>query len=220
MISKFEELKNLFEEIDKSLAEKVNFHIIGGAVMLYHGLKTGTKDIDIVVDSPKEFSAAEKAFKKVGFSTRTPAFEYSRVELNKIFTRGEFRIDLFQRTVCKGFQLSDSMKKRALEITGLKHLTISLCSNEDVFLFKTFTEREGDIDDCIALARRGIDWNAVLEELERQIKLSGNKIWITWVGERLDILEERGLAIPIMQEVNKLRKDYFNKYGKRTSSWK
>ena len=35
----------LFEELDKALTDRVHFYIIGGAVMLYHGLKTGTKDI-------------------------------------------------------------------------------------------------------------------------------------------------------------------------------
>jgi len=93
-----------------------------------------------------------------------------------------------------------------------------LCSSEDVFLLKTFTDREGDIDDCIALAKMGMDWEAILDEIKRQIKISGKEIWITWIGERLDILEERGLPIPIMADVNNLREEYFDEAEKRTTT--
>ena len=64
MISKFEEFNKLFEELEKALTEKVHLYVIGGAVMLYYGLKIGTKDIDIVVDSIKEFTNVKKALKK------------------------------------------------------------------------------------------------------------------------------------------------------------
>lgn len=103
MILKFEQLNILFEEIDKTLNSPVNFYIIGGAVMLYHGLKTGTKDIDIVVDTPKEFVETEKVLKMLKFASKIPTLEYKKFDLNQIFIREDFRIDLFQRTVCKGF---------------------------------------------------------------------------------------------------------------------
>ena len=89
------------------------------------------------------------------------------------------------------------------------HLEILVCSKEDVFLFKTLTEREGDIQDCIALAQHGLNWDAILEEILAQIKTTGKNIWITYVGERFDILEERGVVIPIMKKVNALRDTYF-----------
>ena len=83
---------------------------------------------------------------------------------------------------------------------------------EDIFLFKTMTEREGDLSDCIALARMGLDWNAMIAELKHQV--SGNDIWITWVAERLEILQERGLIIPIMAEVAEMVEGYYNKLEK------
>ena len=218
MISDFKELERLFEEIDSVLQNRVHIFIIGGAVLLYHGMKRATKDIDLVVGTLKEFNALERAFQKLIFTIKIPTFEYRRMELNQIFVREDLRIDLFQRTVCEGFALSDAMKKRAKKLKELKHLAVSLCSNEDIFLLKTFTEREGDIDDCIALAQAGIEWSAVLKELKSQIRNSRRKVWVTWVGERLDILQERGLAIPIMNEVDKLREKYFDEREKRQSS--
>jgi len=218
MISKFEKLDDLFSELDKILNDKIKFYIIGGAVMLYHTLKTATKDMDIIVDSPKEFIATEKALRKINFTTKLPTAEYKKFDLNQIFIRGDFRIDLFQRTVCKGFILSDGMRKRAQKVRELNHLTIYLCSTTDIFMFKTFTEREGDIADCISLTQSDIDWDAMLDEINKQIGTSGNKVWITWIGERLDILEENGLEIPIMKDIDKLREEYYEDYEKRRSS--
>jgi hypothetical protein len=37
------------------------------------------------------------------------------------------------------------------------------------------------------------------------------------VGERLDILEDRGMVIPIMDELNKLRNKFFDDFEKKTS---
>ena len=218
MISEFKELTKLFEEIDRILPARAHFFIIGGAMLLYHGLKRATKDIDVIVDTPTEFRIVETALKKTGFSTKIPTGEYQKMDISQIFMREDFRIDLFQRTVCKGLAFSDAMRDRALKIIELNALIISLCSNEDVFLFKTLTEREGDIEDCIALAQRGIDWNAILDELKNQIKMSGNQVWVTWVGERLDLLQERGLNIPIMPEIDALRFEYYEELERRLST--
>lgn len=212
MISQFNELHKLFEEIDKALEGKACFFVIGGAMMLYHGMKSATKDIDIIVETVKEFRDVEIALRKLNFTAKIPPVQFRNLDLSQMFIREDFRIDLFQRTVCKGFVLSDAMMKRAKKIIDFNNLTILLCSMEDVFVLKTFTEREGDIEDCISLAQRGLDWDAILGEIKRQIKISGKNVWITWIGERLDVLEERGLQMPIMAEVNRLRKEYFAQY--------
>lgn len=216
MISNFKELNELFKEIDESINEKIHFYIIGGAVMLYHGLKNATKDIDIIVDSPKEFEEIEKTLKKLNFKAQILTTEYQKFDLNQIYNKEDYRIDLFQRSVCKGFILSKNMKKRAETIIKLNNLTISLCSTTDIFMFKTFTERSGDIEDCINLAQKDIDWTAMLQEIKEQINTSGKSIWITYIGERFDLLEEKNLTIPIMKEINKLREKYFKELKKQS----
>jgi hypothetical protein len=106
------------------------------------------------------------------------------------------------------------MERRAKRVQKLDHIEVYLCSNEDIFVFKTFTERKGDLDDCISLAKRGLRWNIILAELKHQIQTSGESVWITWIGERLDVLEERGINIPIMKEINRLRDAYFDNLEK------
>ena len=208
MISRFEEIKRLFEEFDSAVEGEINLFMIGGGVLLFHGLKPATKDIDLVVETGAEFFECERALKNIGFETKLPSPHYKHFNLSQIFTRGDFRIDLFNKRVCKGFSLSSSMANRALKEVSMANIALFLCSLEDIFLFKTMTEREGDLSDCIALAKMGLDWNAMIAELKLQV--SGNDIWITWVAERLELLQERGLIIPIMAEVAEMVEKYYS----------
>lgn len=214
MISEFNQIEELFNEINKVMNRKVTAFIIGGAVMLYQGLKPATKDIDIVVKTKEEFTELQKALIKLQFTSKIPGAEYKHMNLNQVFQREDFRIDIFQKEVCGKFFLSLEMMQRAKTVIDLNHIKVVLSSNEDVFLFKTMTEREGDLEDCVSLAQTGIEWDIIFSELKSQIKESKQNIWITWVGERLDLLEERGLTIPIMTEINKLRDPFFGEWEK------
>lgn len=212
MINEFKQIEKLFEELDKNMTEEITIFVIGGAVLLRQGLKPATKDIDLVVQTKKEFTNFQKILLNNNFKTTIPGKEYSNMNLSQIFVREDFRIDLFEKKVCKGFSLTNEMLNRAERIMNLKNLKIAICSNEDILLFKTMTEREGDLTDCIAIAmQKNPDWKIMLEELKNQINNTDQDVWITWVGERLDILEEKGLDIPIMKEINKLRDEYFDK---------
>jgi hypothetical protein len=137
------------------------------------------------------------------------------MDISQILIREDFRIDLFCKKVCRGFSLSKEMKQRAIKIFTLNKMSVFLCSNEDLFLFKTLTEREGDLEDCISLAKKGLQWENILNELKVQINESKRPVWLTLVGERLDILEERGLVIPFMNELNEMREKYFEDFEKR-----
>src|SRR3989338_11329072 len=215
MITTFKEIEELFREINNSMYKKTRVYIIGGAALLKRGMKVATKDIDLIVDTKNEFFQIQNCLNKIRFTAQTPEKEYTHMNLSQIFQRKDFRIDVFEKEVCGRFSLSEDMMKRAEKIIELSRLTVFLCSSEDIFLFKTMTEREGDITDCMSIAAtQNPDWNVILKELQSQIKQSKQDVWITWVGERLDILSERGVDLPIMNEVDKLREEYFERYDK------
>jgi hypothetical protein len=199
---------------------KFTVYLIGGAALLLEKLKPSTKDIDLIINTQKEFECFKKSLISIHFKPSLPTMEYKHMELNSILVRNDYRIDVFLKKVCNKFILSQSMIKRSHTILNLEYIHVKTCSYEDIFLFKCMTERDGDLDDCITLAKRAIRWNDVKEELTNQITINGQHVWITWVGERLDILEKRGLIIPIMKEVNTLRNEYFSnlekKYEKNT----
>lgn len=212
MITKFIEIEKLFEEIAEDMNEVLNLYIIGGVVLLEQGLKDATKDIDLVVANKNDFIYLQKALERSGFKARIPDVEYKHMNLSQILERREFRIDLFEREVCGKFVLSEKMMKRARKVRDMKYLKVFLCANEDIFLFKCMTEREGDLNDCLSLAQRNLNWEEILKELKDQVEKSGEDVWITWVGERFDMLEEKALRIPIMKDINKLRERFFEKY--------
>jgi len=215
MITTFKEIEELLREIDNSISKKTRAYIIGGAALLKKGMKAATKDIDLVVTTKNEFFEIQNGLNKIRFLAQIPGTEYSNMNLSQIFQRKDFRIDLFEKEVCGRFSLSDKMMKRAELVIELSNLTVFLCSSEDIFLFKTMTEREGDITDCISIAAtQNPNWDIILEELQSQIKQSKQDVWITWIGERLDLLAERGVDIPIMKQVDKLREKYFKRYEK------
>jgi hypothetical protein len=223
MIESVKEIQNLFKEIDDFLSktpetEKLELFVIGGTVLLEQGLKPATKDIDLVVRNGHEFKLFENTLNTLGFKSTKPTPEYVHLNISQVLEREDFRIDLFQTSVCGKFSVTDSMVERGREYLILDRLAVYLCSNEDVFLFKTMTERSGDIEDCISLAKRGVEWEIILDELKNQIKLSGKNVWITWVGERLDILADEGLHIPILGEVERLSEEYYENELKKYKS--
>lgn len=209
MISEFKQLEKLFIEIDKQIKSETYIYIIGGAVLLYHGLKPSTKDIDVITANEYDYKSFENALISINFKPKNPTGIYKKLNLGAILERDVYRIDIFNKTVCKMFSLSEGMKKRANKIIDHCHLKVNLCSNEDIFIFKSLTEREGDLEDNISLVQYGINWDIIPGELISQIEKSGQDVWITWVGERLDLLEEKGINIPIMKDINKLRDEYF-----------
>lgn len=139
MITEFRQIEGLFVEISKELQTKVHCFVLGGAMLLYHGMKSVTKDIDLVVEKRPEFCAMEIILKEIEFKTRIPDLQYKNLNLSQIFIRDDFRIDLFHRTICKGFSLSPGMIERSTMVLSFNNLTVSLCSKEDVFLLKTLT---------------------------------------------------------------------------------
>jgi len=221
MIKDFKGIKGLFKDINKVIPKKVNFYIIGGTALLYQGMKPATKDIDIVVETKKEFIEIEKALKKLDFKLQTQGKEYTHMNLSQIFQKKDFRLDIFEKKVCGKFSLSKTMMKRAEKIINFNNIKVYICSNEDIFLFKTMTEREGDLAYCISIATTtDPDWSIMLEELKYQINHNKKDVWITWIGERLDILEEKGLIIPITKEINKLREKYYHELEKKQNKHK
>lgn len=220
MISEFKHIEAMFKEIDKELRDKIKVYTIGGAVLMHEGIKPATKDIDMIVETEKDFIALQRCLERLDFKLKVSGKPYSHMNISQIFQKGDFRIDLFHKKVCGKFSLSKRMIKRAKEVLGLSNIKIFFCANEDIFVFKTMTEREGDIEDCISLSKKGIDWGIIIDELKGQLQESKNDLWITWIGERLDILEKKGLVIPIKKDIDRMVVEYYNWLDKKSKSKK
>jgi hypothetical protein len=220
MISNYEHFIKLYKEIDIKLKRKLHVYLIGGAVLLYSNLKSATKDIDIILKNKIDYDLFKNILINLKFKEKEISLGYKRFNLSNILVRNDFNVDIFNRKVCSKFILSDEMIKRSLLIFEGKFLKVYHTLNEDIILFKSMTEREGDLEDCERLIKLGVDWKKVLEELLNQIKISGEDIWVTWINERFLLLEERGLEIPIINKVNNLSENYYLKLEKDLKSKK
>ena len=214
MISEFKIYQKMFEDLSKIANIQSKIFVIGGAAMLYRGKKIQTKDIDIVVQTKKEFFALRNAFFEIGFKPKAPSEEYSLMNLSEILVKGDIRVDMFNDKVCGALHLSDEMVKRSEKIFAFEKIEVYLCSTEDILVFKSITNREGDKEDCLTLTKEKINWNTVLEEINYQIKKSGQEVWITKMNETLEELIDKKRVIPIIRQVREKTEKYYNKLEK------
>jgi predicted nucleotidyltransferase len=214
-ITDFNQIYDAFEEIDNCITKKISIYLIGGAVLLYHGAKQGTKDIDLIVNSKEEYEQLINTLKKNDFTLEKPTREYHKLNLENILIKDNYRFDIFNKIVCNNLFLSENMIKRAKLIKEYKNIRLFTCSLEDILVFKSITDRDGDIDDCQSIARTKPDWNIVLEEIIYQTKKSGKDVWITWFEERLNLLEDRKITIPILEDIRKLSLEYYKELEKK-----
>lgn len=84
-----------------------------------------------------------------------------------------------------------------------------------MLIFKSITNRDDDLDDCMSLIENGeVDWDVSLEEIRHQTE-TGEDVWITWIADRLYTLSEiSGLDIPILDDVNAMADDYLKRWEK------
>lgn len=171
---KFDE-KYVFAELEKvadALTSPVTLYLLGGASMIKYGLKAATKDIDVLLSTLKEIDELIQALLKSGYhiiQTDRLDAEYQEMLATQILENADgFRWDIFHEYVCKKLRLSTGMIERsnAFFETGL--LRVMLISKEDIFLFKTVTERDDDEADLLLLARSKVDWELVLQECMSQ----------------------------------------------------
>ena len=184
--------------------------MIGGCALSFKGLKPATKDIDIIVTTKEDFKVFDNSMRENSFKSDSERESDFYATALAVYRKDESRIDVFLKQVGKMLFLSESMIKRAKEYKAYGNLIVYLISNEDIFLFKAMTSREGDIYDCDRIMKEGIDYNVVYNEIVEQSKEEGKR-WFFWVYESLCRLENHNkIKIPIKNKVFALVKKHWN----------
>jgi hypothetical protein len=214
MIQSIKKMNELFEEIDSKLSGKVNTFVIGGGALMFHKLKSSTKDIDLVVNKKKEYDEIYLILKKLDFKETALTKGGHRLNISSVLEREDFRIDLFLEKICGKMVYSEKMVKRSNNIFQGKNLQLFSASIEDIFVFKSITERDGDKADSEEIIKQNPDWKIILDEIKEQAK-KGENVWITYINERLIEFEEKGYKIPILKETEKLTNKYYENLEKK-----
>jgi hypothetical protein len=85
-----------------------------------------------------------------------------------------------------------------------------LVSSEDIFLFKSLTGREQDINDCFVFIDAGLEWDIIIQECISQHR--ENVKWIFWLYEQICRIEEaKDITIPKKKDIFKVCKDNWKK---------
>lgn len=196
-------VESVIGELSKKIERKMDVFVLGGIALMYSGLKTATKDLDLVVNKKEEFIELKKAFEKIGYAeTIKREKQYEQLNPSVILDKkDEPRIDLFTQKVCDALKLSEEMISRANKIEKGK-LTLCFLSLEDIFLFKSISSRDSDIIDCQnIIEKKSINWGIVWKELLNQRKNFKSLSCLT-ILDHLEVLEQRiQTKIPITKKV-------------------
>jgi hypothetical protein len=206
-----EEQLSLFKLIGEHLKKGIECIVVGGSAMLFYGMKSATKDIDIIFHSDKDRKTFSHALRDVGFSERTERIKIeSKTEIRKfmpvVFERKEARVDLFSGGLFN-FRLSSGIRGRLREKHEFGRLIVWIISPEDIVLFKSVTDREGDrVDAKNMIEKLNVNWETILKESSWQTE-NGNNAFTVFLFDFLEDLAERfGCEIPrdVVKRVRKI----------------
>ena len=202
-----EELNNLLLNAGLNIEQSIKIYMIGGCALSFKGLKLATKDIDIIVRNKQDFEIFDKAMFKSGFKSMNERESEFYATALAVYMKEESRIDVFLKYVGKMLILTEGMIERAEIYKDYGKLTVYLVSNEDIFLFKAMTSREGDLVDCDRIMKEGIDYEVIYKEIVEQSK---DHKWFFWFYENLCKLEDyNNIRAPIKNRVFALVKKHW-----------
>ena len=191
----------LLSQVGARISSPTTVYLFGGGNMLLRGLKAQTKDIDLILgdaDAYRRIVGTLTALDFTRMAKKDLGARDRRLEPSGIFVAENHpRVDLFTRKVFGKFVLTNEMKNRTEE-RGLGKLQLKLLSLDDVLLFKSITDRAGDMDDMGIIVRRTKpDWKKILETYWNEEKITGTHFCFT-ILDNLEVLQEREkIRVPI-----------------------
>ncbi len=160
--------------------------------MSIRGDKAYTKDVDLVFETEEEVDRFVQALEEAGFEAKTDLTN-TYLDLGArvvMVAKDGFWIDIFLERIAKKLYLSGGVKARAEDWGSMGEFKLKLCSQEDIFLSKSVTDRERDLEDMMVLYRKVLDSDVLSEECDTQTENSEN-IWHLFLAKKIDEMEEK-----------------------------
>ncbi|HLD42051.1 MAG TPA: DUF6036 family nucleotidyltransferase, partial [archaeon] len=217
-----EEQIELFKLIGRELEEKVECFVIGGSAMLFYGLKSATKDVDLVFIADADRKQLVKTLENIGFEPKSYSiFKYEKAAENKplLMERKDTRFDLFLNEIIST-KLSAGIKGRITQKHEFSNFIVNTVSPEDIILLKCATERAGDRKDAADIIKsRKIDWDTIINEALWQTE-HGKRVFTVYLFDfMMELKEDYKLDIPT-EHIKKITKLYENEMMKIDESRK
>jgi hypothetical protein len=188
-----EYIESELRRVGRQLEIKMTVYLIGGGSMAFRGLKNTTKDIDLIVTDGDDLRVLQAVLLQNGYDiVKEPGEEYDNLGAQRILENDDgCRIDIFNRQVIDKLVLSEGMRRRSEAYLNAGGLSVALVSSEDIFLFKSVAGRTDDIEDMFSLVQTELDFDVIEDELEQQIDLLGQELFVTHANEALLELEDQ-----------------------------
>lgn len=197
---------DLFEELARNLETEAEAYLFGGENMRIKGLKSATKDCDIAVTDEGSYKTIVDALKKMGYTSSNSArisHDDQRIQASDMLEHptSRSRVDIFNLQIAGKLILSPRMKARA-KIENYGKLKLGIIENEDVFLLKGVTQREGDIHDMARLAQsEEFDWKIVYDELVSQEDDLKSDFSLSFLGSLDHLYEQTAIRPPFYKRL-------------------
>jgi len=202
-----EYIKSELERVGRQLEIELTVYLIGGGAMSFRGLKETTKDIDLIVTDGDDLRVLQAVLLDNGYDiVKEPGEEYDDLGAQRILENDDgCRIDIFNQQVIDKLVLSEGMRRRSEAYLDAGRLSVALVSSEDIFLFKSVAGRTDDIEDMFSLVQTELDFDVIEDELEQQIDLLGQELFVTHANEALLELEEQhNISTPLAERVSEI----------------
>jgi len=177
-------------ELGMKLKKELTIFMIGGGAMCLKDLKASTVDIDLIVNTARDYGLLSDALSLMDYKVDKKLLK-ERIYDNAVivFLKGSSRIDIFIKSVVGMLDFSKAMQKHTLSYKEYRNLEVKLASNEDIFLLKSIPGREKDLPDCKILLDQGLNWNIISNECIKQHREETK--WVFWLYEQLCRVENR-----------------------------
>lgn len=195
------------QKLSSKLGRKTVVYVAGGAAMALTNLKEATKDIDVVVATSDEVKSLVSGLRLLGYRDPRQSLTIKRI---RMFARDilenpdGFRWDIFEKVVANKLYLSEGMIERSQSHLSSNTLSVRLLSKEDIFLLKSVTDRERDLEDMKTVAESSPNWKTIDNECRWQTAHS-NRTWEDDLCNRLQELKANyGITSPIQKRICKV----------------
>lgn len=202
-----EYIESELRRVGSQLETELTVYLIGGGAMAFRSLKETTKDIDLIVTDGDDLRVLQAVLLDNGYDVvKEPGEEYDDLGAQRILENDDgCRIDIFNRQVVDKLVLSEGMCRRSEAYLDAGGLSVALVSSEDIFLFKSVAGRTDDIEDMFSLVQTELDFDVIEDELEQQIDLLGQALFVTHANEALLELEARhNVSTPLAEQVSEI----------------
>ena len=202
-----EYIESELRRVGGQLETQLTVYLIGGGAMAFRELKNTTKDIDLIVTDGDDLRVLQAVLLDNGYDiVKEPGEEYDDLGAQRILENEDgCRIDIFNQQVIDKLVISDGMRRRSESYFDAGGLSVALVSSEDIFLFKSVAGRTDDIEDMFSLVQTNLDFEVIEDELEQQIDLLGQELFVTHTNEALRELEEQhNISTPLAGRVSEV----------------